>query len=161
MYVNAPTGKSKEDLKTLLFDRIVRRNRTNPYDEQKYSGAGLREVQTWWKTCKEWMTCYKTHSEPFIYDIKKLLKALSDKEAAAQSEVMHSWRIAQRGSRLERVRTNSSVLDDLQPSSFVFLLVCPTLNLVCRHSGRYEGGALSFTLLFYFHNTVGCSSHGE
>ena len=28
-----------------------------------------------------------THSEPFIYDIKKLLKALSDKEAAAQSEV--------------------------------------------------------------------------
>ena len=51
------------------------------------SGAGLREVQTWWKTCKEWMAGYKTHSEPFIYDIKKLLKALSDKKAAAQSEV--------------------------------------------------------------------------
>ena len=87
MYVNAPTGKSKEDLETLLFDRVARRNRTDPYDEKKYSGAGLREVQTWWKTCKEWMARYKTHSEPFIYDIKKLLKALSDKEAAAQSEV--------------------------------------------------------------------------
>ena len=87
MYVNAPTGKSKEDLETLLFDRVPRRNCTDSYDEKKYSGAGLKEVQTWWKTCKEWMTRYKTHSEPFIYDIKKLLKALSDKEAAAQSEV--------------------------------------------------------------------------
>ena len=58
-----------------------------PYDEKKYRGAGLREVQTWWKTCKDWMARYKTHSEPFIYDIKKLLKALSDKEAVAQSEV--------------------------------------------------------------------------
>ena len=28
-----------------------------------------------------------SHSEPFIYVIKKLLKALSDKEAVAQSEV--------------------------------------------------------------------------
>ena len=46
MYVNAPTGKSKEDLETLLFDRVARRNRTDPYDEKKYSGAGLREVQT-------------------------------------------------------------------------------------------------------------------
>ena len=70
-----------------IFDRVARRNRTDPYDEKKYSGAGLREVQTWWKTCKDWMARYKTHSEPFIYDIKKLFKALSDKEAAAQSEV--------------------------------------------------------------------------
>ena len=87
MYVKAPTGKSKEDLETLLFDRVARRNRTDLYDEKKYRGAGLREVQTWWKTCKDWMARYKTHSEPFIYDIKKLLKALSDKEAVAQSEV--------------------------------------------------------------------------
>ena len=77
MYVKAPAGKSK----------VARRNRTDPYDEKKYRGAGLREVQTWWKTCKDWMARSKTHSEPFIYDIKKLLKALSDKEAVAQSEV--------------------------------------------------------------------------
>ena len=81
-----PLGNPKKTWR-LLFDRVARRNRTDPYDEKKYSGAGLREVQTWWKTCKEWMARYKTHSEPFIYDIKKLLKALSDKEAAAQSEV--------------------------------------------------------------------------
>ena len=87
MYVKAPTGKSKEDLDALLFDRVARRNRTDPYDEKKYRGAGLKEVQTWWKTCKDWMARYKTHSEPFIYDIKKLLKALSDKEAVAQAEV--------------------------------------------------------------------------
>ena len=87
MYVKAPTRKSKEDLDALLFDRVARRNRTDPYDEKKYRGAGLKEVQTWWKTCKDWMARYKTHSEPYIYDIKKLLKALSDKEAVAQSEV--------------------------------------------------------------------------
>ena len=64
MYVKAPTGKSKEDLDALLFDRVARRNRTDPYDEKKYRGAGLKEVQTWWKTCKDWMARYKTHSEP-------------------------------------------------------------------------------------------------
>ena len=57
---------------------------TDPYDEKKYRGAGLKEVQTWWKTCKDWMARYKTHSEPFIYDIKKLLKALSDKKAVSR-----------------------------------------------------------------------------
>ena len=87
MYIKACTGKSKEDLDALLFDTVARRNRTDPYDEKKYRGAGLKEVQTWWKTCKDWMARYKTHSEPFIYDIKKLLKALSDKETVAQSEV--------------------------------------------------------------------------
>ena len=105
-----PTGKSKEDLDALLFDRVARRNRTDPYDEKKYRGAGLKEVQTWWKTCKDWMARYKTHSEPFIYDIKKLLKALSDKEAVAQSEVdAFMENCAKRCGRLERVRTNSSV----------------------------------------------------
>ena len=110
MYVKAPTGKSKEDLETLLFDRVARRNRTDPYDEKKYRGAGLREVQTWWKTCKDWMARYKTHSEPFIYDIKKLLKALSDKEVVAQSEVdAFMENCAKRWQTREGTYTNSSV----------------------------------------------------
>eukprot|EP00434_Breviolum_minutum_P009339 symbB.v1.2.008231.t1/scaffold513.1/size194650/2 len=87
MYVKAPTGKSKEELDALLFDRAARRNRTDPYEEKKYRGARIKEVQEWWKTCQDWMAHYKTHSEPFVYDIKKLLKALSDKETVAQSEV--------------------------------------------------------------------------
>ena len=33
------------------------------------------------------MAHYKNHSEPFVYDFKKLLKALTDKETVAQSEV--------------------------------------------------------------------------
>ena len=81
------TGKSKEELDALLFDRAARRNRTDPYEEKKYRGARIKEVQEWWKTCQDWMAHYKTHSEPFVYDIKKLLKALSDKETVAQSEV--------------------------------------------------------------------------
>ena len=87
MYVKAPTGKSKEELDALLFHKAARRNRTDPYEEEKYRGARIKEVQAWWKTCQDWMAHYKTHSEPFVYDIKKLLKALSDKETVAQSEV--------------------------------------------------------------------------
>eukprot|EP00434_Breviolum_minutum_P011485 symbB.v1.2.010124.t1/scaffold618.1/size180184/1 len=83
----APTGKSKEELDTLLFDKAARRNRTDPYEEKKYRGARIKEVQAWWKRCQDWMAHYKKQSEPFVYDFKKLLKALSDKEAVAQSEV--------------------------------------------------------------------------
>ena len=71
----------------LLLDRAARRNRTDPSDEKKYRGARIKEVQKWWKTCQDWMAHYKTHSEPFVYDIKKWLKALSDKETVAQIEV--------------------------------------------------------------------------
>ena len=87
MYIKAPTQKSKEQLDALLFDRAARRNRTDPYDEKKYRGARIKEVHEWWKTCQDWMAHYKTHSEPFVYDTKKLLKALSVKETVAQSEV--------------------------------------------------------------------------
>ena len=87
MYVQAPTGKSKEELYNLLFDRDARRNRTDPYEEKKYRGAGIKEVQAWWKKCHDWMAHFKEQSVPFVYDFKKLLKALSDKEAVAQSEV--------------------------------------------------------------------------
>ena len=87
MYVKAPTGKSKEELDALLFDRAARRNRTDPYEEKKYRGAGIKEVQAWWKKCQDWMAHFKEQSEPFVFDFKKLLMALSDKEAVAQSEV--------------------------------------------------------------------------
>ena len=45
MYVKAPTGKTKEELDALLFDRAARRNRTDPYEEKSYRGAGIKEVQ--------------------------------------------------------------------------------------------------------------------
>ena len=87
MYLNAPTGKSKEELDALLFDKAARRNRTDPYDEKRYRGAGIEEVKAWWKTCQDWMAQFKKQSVPFVYDFKTLLKALSDKDTAAQSEV--------------------------------------------------------------------------
>ena len=82
-----PTGKSKEELDALLFDRAARRNRTDPYEEKSYRGAAIKEVQAWWKQCKDWMAHFKEQSEPFVFDFKNLLKALSGKEAEAQSEV--------------------------------------------------------------------------
>ena len=45
MYVKAPTGKSKEELDALLFDRAARRNRTDPYEEKKYRGSGIAKTQ--------------------------------------------------------------------------------------------------------------------
>ena len=60
---------------------------TDPYEEKSYRGAGIKEVQAWWKKCKDWMARFKDQSQPFVYDFKELLKALSGKEAEAQSEV--------------------------------------------------------------------------
>ena len=47
MYVKAPTGKSKKEVDALLFDRAARRNRTDPYEEKRYRGPGIKEVQAW------------------------------------------------------------------------------------------------------------------
>ena len=65
----------------------ARRNRTDPYEEKRYRGSGIKEVQAWWKQCQDWMAQFKEQGEPFVFNFKKLLKALSDKEAVAQSEV--------------------------------------------------------------------------
>ena len=62
-------------------------NRTDPYEEQRYRGARIEEVKAWWKICQDWMAQFKKQSGPFVYDFKTLLKALSDKDTAAQSEV--------------------------------------------------------------------------
>ena len=87
MYVTAPTGKSEAELDALLFDKVARRNRKDPYEETKYRGAGIEEVRAWWKSCRNWMESYRTYGEPFVFDFKKLLKALSAKDTAAQFEV--------------------------------------------------------------------------
>ena len=109
MYTKAPTGKSKEELDALLFDRAARRNRTDPYEEKSYRGAAIKEVQAWWKQCKDWMAHFKEQSEPFVFDFKNLLKALSGKEAEAQSEVdAFMENCAKRWQTIERALINSS-----------------------------------------------------
>ena len=87
MYTVAPTGKSKEELYALLFDRAARRSHTNPYEEKAYRGTALKEVQAWWERCKEWMAYFKGQSAPLVFDFQSLLKALSCEEAEAQAEV--------------------------------------------------------------------------
>ena len=47
MYTKAPTGKSREQLNALLFDKAVRGSHKNPYEEKAYRGPGLTAVQTW------------------------------------------------------------------------------------------------------------------
>eukprot|EP00434_Breviolum_minutum_P041318 symbB.v1.2.036756.t1/scaffold5224.1/size29657/3 len=118
MYTKAPTGKSKEELDALLFDRAARRNHTNPYEEKSYRGAAIKEVQAWWKQCKDWMAHFKGQSEPFVFDFKNLLKALSGKEAEAQSEVdafmencAKRWQTREGTYQLKRRRLKPDVRD--------------------------------------------------
>ena len=114
----APTGKSKEELDALLFDRAARRNHTNPYEEKPYRGAAIKEVQAWWKQCKEWMAHFKGQSAPLVFDFKSLLKALSAKEAEAQSEVgafmehcAKRWQTREGTYQLKRRRLKPDVRD--------------------------------------------------
>ena len=118
MYVKAPTGKSKKELDALLFDRAARRNRTDPYEEKRYRGPGIQEVQAWWKQCQDWMAQFKEQGEPFVFNFKKLLKALSDKEAVAQSEVdafmencAKRWQTKEGTYQLKRRRLQPDVRD--------------------------------------------------
>ena len=57
------------------------------------------------------MALFKEQSTPFVFDFKRLLQALSEKEAEAQSEWMHLWSIVQKGGKLERALINSSDVD--------------------------------------------------
>ena len=107
-----------EELDALLFDRAARRNRTDPYEEKKYRGSGIKEVQAWWKKCQDWMAHFKEQSEPFVFDFKKLLMALSDKEAVAQSEVdafmencAKRWQTREGTYQLKRRRLKPDVRD--------------------------------------------------
>ena len=124
MYVKAPTEKCKEELDALLFDRAARRNRTDPYEEKSYRGAGIKEVQAWWKKCKDWMAHFKEQSEPFVFDFKNLLKALSGKEAVAQSEVdafmencAKRWQTREGTYQLKRRRLKPDVRDSPEDPS--------------------------------------------
>ena len=118
MYTKAPTGKSKEELDALLFDRAAKRNHTNPYEEKPYRGAAIKEVQAWWKQCKEWMAHFKGQNAPLVFDFKSLLKALSGKEAEAQSEVdafmehcAKRWQTREGTYQLKRRRLKPDVRD--------------------------------------------------
>ena len=124
MYTKAPTGKSKEELDALLFDRVARRNRTDPYEEKHYRGAAIKEVQAWWKQCKDWMAHFKEYSEPFVFDFKKLLKALSGKEAEAQLEVdafmencAKRWQTREGTYQIKRRRLKPDVRDSPEEQS--------------------------------------------
>ena len=118
MYTKAPTGKSKEELDALLFDRAARRSHTNPYEEKAYRGPAIKEVQAWWGQCKEWMSRFKGQSAPLVFDFKSLLKALSGKEAEAHSEVdafmehcAKRWQTREGTYQLKRRRLKPDVRD--------------------------------------------------
>ena len=59
MYTKAPTGKSREELYELLFNKAARGSLKNPYEEKAYRGPGQDELQVWWGRCKDWMQYYK------------------------------------------------------------------------------------------------------
>ena len=116
MYV--PTGKPKEYLNILLFDRATRRNRKDPYEEKRCRGAEIDAVTRYWKQCGCWMAQYKGYVEPYTFISKKLLKALYHKEGAAQSEVdfflenwAEKWQTREGTYQIKRQRLKRDVRD--------------------------------------------------
>ena len=70
MYTVAPTGKSREQLHGLLFNRAARGSQKNPYEEKAHRGPDYKEIQAWWEQCQEWMQYYKCQCAPLDQDIK-------------------------------------------------------------------------------------------
>ena len=87
MYTAAPTGKSREQLYALLFNKAARGSQKNPYEEKAYRGPALKAVQAWWEQCKEWMLYFKGQSAPLVQDLQGLLQAFQGKEEDARAEV--------------------------------------------------------------------------
>ena len=87
MYTAAPTGKSREQLYALLFNKAARGSQKNPYEEKAYRGPALKAVQAWWEQCKEWMLYFKGQSAPLVQDLQGLLQAFRGKEEVARAEV--------------------------------------------------------------------------
>ena len=87
MYTSAPTGKSRDQLYALLFDKAARGSHKNPYEEKAYRGPDLKAVQTWWEQCKEWMHYFKGQSAPVVPDLQGLLQVFRGKEEVAHAEV--------------------------------------------------------------------------
>ena len=113
-----PPGSPKKNWMLCSSDRAARRNRTDPYEEKRYRGSGIKEVQAWWKKCQDWMAQFKEQGEPFVFNFKKMLKALSDKEAVAQSEVdafmencAKRWQTKEGTYQLKRRRLKPDVRD--------------------------------------------------
>ena len=108
MYTAAPTGKSKEELDALLFDRAARRNHTNPYEEKPYRGPAY----------------FKDESVPVVFDFQSLLKALLEKEAEAHSDVeafmehcAKRWQTRDGTHQLKRRRLKPDVRDPPEDGS--------------------------------------------
>ena len=85
MYTAAPTGKSREQLYALLFNKAG--SQKNPYEEKAYRGPARKAVQAWWEQCQEWMLYYKGQSAPLVQDFKGFLHAFRGKEEDARAEV--------------------------------------------------------------------------
>ena len=84
---HSSSGKSREELYALLFDRAARGSRKNPCEEKAYRGPALKAVQTWWEQCKDWMLYFKGQSAPLVMDFHGLLQAFRGKEEGARAEV--------------------------------------------------------------------------
>ena len=87
MYTVALSGKSREQLYALLFNKAARGSQKNPYEEKAYRGPAHKAVQAWWEQCQEWMLYYKCQCAPLVQDFKGFLHAFRGKEEDARAEV--------------------------------------------------------------------------
>ena len=108
MYTVAPTGKSREQLYALLFNKAARDSQKNPYEEKAYRGPAHKEVQAWSEQCQKWMLYHKGQCAPLVQDIRGFLHALRGKEVDARAEVDAYMEYCAKRWQARRALTSSS-----------------------------------------------------
>ena len=134
----APTGKSREQLHTLLFKRAARGSWKNHYEEKAYRGPDYRAVQAWWEQCQEWMQYHNANVRHWSRTLKASCIHSGARKRTPVLRWMHVWNLAQRRQRRESTDQLPSFLPSCPLSSSLqfpltfFFLHCRTSARHCR-----------------------------
>ena len=110
MYTVAPTGKSREQLNELLFNRAARGSQRNPYEEKAYRGPAHREVQVVGAMPRVDAVLQMPMCATGLGH-EMLSACIRGKEGLLVLGLMQKWNIAQSGGKQERALTSFFCLD--------------------------------------------------
>lgn len=122
MYTVAPTGKTRQQLYRMLFDKATRSSLTNPYEQQAYQGPRQWEVRAIWEQYRYRMRYYMDQREPQVLDIKELMRAFRNKDQEARAEINEymkycakRWQTREGRYQIKRQRLLPDVRDEEEP----------------------------------------------
>ena len=108
MYTRAPTGKSKEELDALLFDRAAKRNHTNPYCMKKiHMGCCNQRSPSMVETMQRVDGTLQRSNCAIGLRLQESPEGYRIRKQKLNQKWMHLWSIVQKGGRLERALVDS------------------------------------------------------